>query len=116
MECTATREMAVLLRGKIMVKFVDRFEKHKEITKAIYIPKKLHLTVFHDEKYTDNVAKRIVLRELNDSNLRNSVETLSVYSETTFDANSNVCRKIGGKSDKKTGKCKIFATENKIFK
>jgi len=33
-------------------------EFNKEITKAIYIPKKLHLTVFHDEKYTDNVAKK----------------------------------------------------------
>jgi hypothetical protein len=63
-----------------MVKFTERFEKHKEIIKAVYIPNKLHLTIFYDEKKSnEKEAKRIVLREIEDSNLHNSVETLSFY-------------------------------------
>lgn len=62
-----------------MVKFTKRFERHKEIIKAIYIPRKLHLTIFYDKNFNKDEIKRIVLKELDDSKLQNSVDTLSFY-------------------------------------
>ena len=64
-----------------MVKFTQRFEKHKEIIKAVYIPNKLHLTIFYDKNFDKLKVKRIVLKEIDISNLQNSVETLSFYGE-----------------------------------
>lgn len=65
-----------------MVKFTRRFERHKEIIKAVYLPKKLHLTIFYDEDTDEDFVKRIVLKEIDKSNLDRSVETLSLYPET----------------------------------
>jgi hypothetical protein len=65
-----------------MVKFTQRFERHKEVIKAVYIPKKLHLTIFYDENFDEGEVKRIVLKEIGKSNLQESVETLSFYAES----------------------------------
>lgn len=65
-----------------MVKFTKRFERHKEVIKAVYLPKKLHLTIFYDDNFDEDEVKRIVLKEIENSNLKRSVETLSFYSET----------------------------------
>ncbi|MFA5790622.1 MAG: hypothetical protein WC976_06150 [Caldisericia bacterium] len=65
-----------------MVKFTQRFERHKEVIKAVYLPKKLHLTIFYDENLDEVEVKRIVLKEIDIPNLQNSVETLSFYAET----------------------------------
>lgn len=64
-----------------MVKFTKRFEKLKGVKKAIYLPNKLHLTIFYDEKYSSEDIKRRVISELRKSNLEKSVETLSFYEE-----------------------------------
>jgi len=65
-----------------MVKFTQRFERHKEVIKAVYLPNKLHLTIFYDENFDEAEVKRIVLKEIDMANLQNSVETLSFYGET----------------------------------
>ena len=63
------------------VKFTQRFERHKEVIKAVYIPTKLHLTIFYDESFDEKDVKRVVLKEIDRSNLQNSVESLSFYPE-----------------------------------
>ncbi len=63
------------------MQFVNRFEKHEEVIKAIYIPKNLHLTIFYDETYKEEDVKRIILIEIDKANLKKSVETCSFYSE-----------------------------------
>ena len=65
-----------------MAKFTKRFERYKQVIKAVYIPKKLHLTIFYDENFDERDVKRIVLKEIDKSNLQRSVETLSFYPET----------------------------------
>jgi len=64
-----------------MVKFIKRFEKIKGVKKAVYIPRKLHLTIFYKKRYKRDNIKRKVLAELRNSNLENSVETMSFYRE-----------------------------------
>ena len=61
------------------MQFVDRFEKHEEIIKAVYIPKNLHLTIFYDEAKKEEDVKRIILMEIDKANLKESVETCSFY-------------------------------------
>lgn len=100
-----------------MVKFTDRFEKHKEIIKAIYIPKNLHLTIFHDERFSKDKIRGIVWSELVNSNLMNSVDTLSIYPETLVETkDAMTCDNLGGTSDKKTGKCRILFADGVIYK
>ena len=70
-----------VIGNKNMVKFTQRFEMHKEVIRAVYLPKKLHLTIFYDENFDEVEVKRIVLEEIDISNLQNSVETLSFYAE-----------------------------------
>lgn len=65
-----------------MVRFTQRFGVHKEVIKAVYIPKKLHLTIFYDKNFIEAEVKRIILKEIDNSNLQKSVETLSFYAET----------------------------------
>jgi len=72
-----------------MVKFTQRFERHKEVIKAVYLPKKLHLTIFYDESFDEGEVKRIVMKEIDRANLQNSVETLSFYGETKGGRNSS---------------------------
>ncbi len=64
-----------------MVKFVKRFEKIKGVRKAVYLPKTLHLTIFYKKRFKRKNIKVRVLAELDKSNLKNSVETLSLYEE-----------------------------------
>jgi len=67
--------------AKAKPKFTDRFEKHKQILKAVYIPKKQHLSIFYDEKVAKLDVQYIVMTELDASDLQNSVETVSFYPE-----------------------------------
>jgi len=64
-----------------MVKFVKRFERIRGVKKAVYVPSKLHLTIFYDDKYKRADIKRKVLIELKKSNLERSVDTISFYEE-----------------------------------
>ena len=61
--------------------FIERFEKIKGVEKAIYIPNKLHLTIFYKKDTDEQNIKRMVLSELNKSNLNKSVESMSYYEE-----------------------------------
>ena len=96
-----------------MVKFTQRFEKHKEVIRAIYIPQKLHLTIFYDESFDKRDVKRITVSEIDRANLRNSVETLSFYPETNLKTiaqlksikSAKTCRDIDGLWDSKKKKC-----------
>lgn len=64
-----------------MVKFTQRFERHKEVIKAVYLPRKLHLTIFYDENFDEDVVGRIALKEIDIANLQRSVDTISFYPE-----------------------------------
>ena len=64
-----------------MVKFTKRFEKIAGVIKAVYVPIKLHLTIFYDVFFEEEEIRRKVLIELRESNLENSVETFSFYPE-----------------------------------
>ncbi|MCK5019072.1 MAG: hypothetical protein KAS32_18575 [Candidatus Peribacteraceae bacterium] len=63
------------------VKFVDRFNRINGVVKAIYILKNLHLTIFYKEGLDRQTIRDRVMRVLYDSNLEQSVETISLYEE-----------------------------------
>lgn len=96
-----------------MIKFTQRFEKHEEVIKAIYIPQKLHLTIFYDESFDKGDVKRITVNEIDRANLRNSVETLSFYPETKIETvtrlksikSAKTCRDVDGLWDSRKKKC-----------
>ena len=64
-----------------MVKFTKRFEKIKGVVKVVYLPRTLHLTIFYKRRFKRKNIKKKVLVELEKSNLKRSVETLSFYEE-----------------------------------
>ena len=64
-----------------MVKFTERFESIDGVKKAIYIPNKLHLTIFFNSIFNVGSIKKMILDELDKSNLRGSVETMSFYED-----------------------------------
>lgn len=63
------------------MKFISRFEKIKGVKKAVYIPSKLHLTIFYKEGFSEEEIKEKVIGKIRDSNFENSVETISFYEE-----------------------------------
>lgn len=63
------------------MKFINRFEKLDGITKAYFLPNRLHLTVFYDENQKKESIKAKVLSEIYFAGLERSVETLSLYAE-----------------------------------
>lgn len=61
------------------MKFTQRFENLELVEKAYYFPKKLHLTIFYKEGFTEKEVKRRVRNEIQNSNFEASVETISFY-------------------------------------
>ena len=64
-----------------MAKFIERFEKISCVKRAVYLPNKLHLTIFHKDRCSRKDVQRKVFSEILKSNLDKSVETLSIYGE-----------------------------------
>lgn len=66
------------------MKFIERFEKLEGVIKAVFLPNKLHLTVFYDESVSEKIIKQRVLKEIDFSAFSKSVETASFYPEQVF--------------------------------
>lgn len=63
------------------MRFTKRFEKLDGITKTVFLPNRLHLTIFYDALQSADLIKRKVLKEIDFSGFNRSVETLSFYPE-----------------------------------
>ena len=64
-----------------MVKFTERFEKIPNVKKAVYLPNKLHLTIFYKEGADLDLVKARVHSASQDFNFGQSIETVSFYPE-----------------------------------